>query len=93
MFNEEVKLDLVQLECGENHCLAMVEYMGHERLIMGWGLNKQYQIDSQLNENTTPRTLDALFSLPIAQLCCGSTCSLANLGSHEVTVNDARTLL
>lgn len=49
MFNANVKLSLRHLECGENHCLAIVNYEGDEQMVMGWGLNKHYQIDSQLN--------------------------------------------
>lgn len=54
-------------------------------MLMGWGLNKNFQIDSQLNETTTPRTLDSFYSLQISQICCGSTYSLANIGKIIMT--------
>lgn len=54
-------------------------------MVMGWGLNKHFQIDSQLSETTTPRTLDSLYSLQVLQICCGSTFSLANIGKVMMT--------
>lgn len=54
-------------------------------MVMGWGLNRHFQIDYQLSETTTPRTLDSFYSLEVQQICCGSTFSLANVGKVMVT--------
>jgi alpha-tubulin suppressor-like RCC1 family protein len=48
MFGGQFGLTLIQLECGENHCLAVVRYMGQETMLMGWGLNRHFQIDASL---------------------------------------------
>jgi hypothetical protein len=31
--------------------------MAQEMMLMGWGLNRHFQIDAALPESTTPRTL------------------------------------
>ena len=85
MFSGQVGVRLIQLECGENHCLALVRYMGQEVMLMGWGLNRHFQIESSLPETTTPRTLEAFYSLDIAHICCGSTFSLASIGKLAIT--------
>lgn len=93
MFGGQFGVSLLQLECGENHCLALVRYMGQEVMLMGWGLNRHFQIESALPESTTPRTLDAFYSLPIAHICCGSTYSLANIGNISMTDQELERLL
>jgi L-asparaginase/Glu-tRNA(Gln) amidotransferase subunit D len=67
--------------------------MGQEVMLMGWGLNRHCQIEAALPETTTPRTLDAFYALPIAQICCGSTYSLANIGSIAMTDQELLRLL
>lgn len=49
LFNPQQRLRLLRLECGENHCLALADYMGQETMVTGWGLNKHFQIDAQLS--------------------------------------------
>lgn len=78
-------LRMVRLECGENHCLALAEYQNHEKLLVGWGLNRHFQLDFKISEVTAPRTLDLLHSVEIREFCCGSTFSLAVVGSLPLT--------
>jgi hypothetical protein len=59
--------------------------MGQEVMLMGWGLNRHFQIESSLPETTTPRTLEAFYSLPITHICCASTFSLASIGTLLMT--------
>jgi alpha-tubulin suppressor-like RCC1 family protein len=93
MFSGQFGLSLIQLECGENHCLALVRYMGQEVMLMGWGLNRHYQIEAALPETTTPRTLEAFYALPITHICCGSTFSLATIGTLLMTDQELEQLL
>lgn len=85
IFGQETGLRLLDLHCGENHCLALAEYEGDDSLLVGWGLNRQNQLDFKVSEMSAPRTLDLLQSVPIRLLCCGSTFSLAVVGTLELT--------
>jgi alpha-tubulin suppressor-like RCC1 family protein len=48
MFGEDTGLKLLSMECGENHCLASAEYDSNEKMLVGWGLNRHYQLDFKL---------------------------------------------
>jgi hypothetical protein len=59
-------------------------------MVVGWGLNKHFQLDFKIGEATAPRTLDLFHSVPIRELCCGSTFSLAVIGYLSMTSSEAR---
>ena len=63
--------------CGENHCLANVQYLDENSIIMGWGLNRNMQISAEFPpENLTARSVDKLSSMNFNQICCGSNFSV-----------------
>ena len=64
----------------------MAEYDNNEKLLVGWGLNRHFQLDYKIGEVTAPRTLDMLSSTCVRLLCCGSSSSLAVVGNLDVTI-------
>jgi hypothetical protein len=66
--------------------------MGQEVLI-GWGLNRQFQIDSQLGETVTPRILDFFYNVPVKAFTCANNFSLAQIGSIPMTHREFSRLL
>ena len=90
LFSHQTGFVLVELSCGENHCLALAEFDGQEKMLVGWGFNKNFQIDFKMGEATAPRTLDILHSASIRLLCCGSSFSLAVIGELPMTSQEVR---
>lgn len=58
--------------------------MGQE-VLLGWGLNRQLQIDSQLGETVTPRILDFFYNIPVKAFTCANNFSLAQIGTIPMT--------
>lgn len=84
MFSNQLKVQ--EIYCGENHCLASVEYMKN-RMVMGWGLNKNYQISNEFPpDSITPRTIDSVYGYNFNQMCCGNNFSVGLIKSEEFLV-------
>lgn len=46
-------------------------------MIMGWGLNKQFQISCEFpTDSITPRTVGNVYDYNFDDICCGSIFSL-----------------
>ena len=83
-FSSQFNLQLSSIACGENHCLAQAKYMEQE-VLLGWGLNRQLQIDSQQGETVTPRILDFFYNIPVKAFTCANNFSLAQIGNIPMT--------
>jgi hypothetical protein len=66
--------------------------MGQD-VLLGWGLNRQLQIDSQLGETVTPRILDFFYNVPVKAFTCANNFSLAQIGTILMTHRELARLL
>lgn len=81
--------NVLEIHCGDNHCIANVEYMNNKNMMMGWGLNRNFQISCEyLPEGLTPRTIDNLFGMELKDIGCGGTFTVALVKREKASLMD-----